>query len=78
MMKTKLSDRKWIRSESLVFFILRLLELGGCLFFRGGGGGEGIRGVSFFILFYPHDLPSGPSDPQLNAREGRSPEFLEN
>ena len=54
------------RSLSSVFFVL--------LLFRDWGGGKGIRGVSFFCVFYPYDLPSGPSDPTF-AREGRSPEF---
>ena len=55
------------RSLSSVFFVL--------LLFRDWGGGRGIRGVSFFCVFYPYDLPSGPSDPTF-TREGRSPELL--
>ena len=53
------------RSLSSVFFVL--------LLFRDWGGGRWIRGVSFFCVFYPYDLPSGPSDPTF-TREGRSPE----
>ena len=34
-----------------------------------------VKALSFFCVFYPYDLPSGPSDPTF-AREGRSPEFL--
>ena len=30
----------------------------------------------FFCVFYPYDLPSGPSDP-TSKREGRSPESPE-
>ena len=54
------------RSLHSVFFVL--------LLFRDWGGGRGIRGVSFFCVFYPYDLPSGPSDPTF-TREGRSPEL---
>ena len=54
------------RSLHSVFFVL--------LLFRDWGGGRGIRRVSFFCVFYPYDLPSGPSDP-TSKREGRSPEF---